>query len=333
MQALNLSDFNRLELQTLPVPVPTDPHDVVVRIRAAGVCGSDLHGYTGRTGRRKPPIVMGHEAAGEVVAVGGAVQRVRPGDRVAIQPLVYRPDPATGRTTRYLIVMNLPVAYAEYTLVPECNLYPIPDTLPFAQAALTEPVAVAVRAVSTAQVQPYDSVLVIGAGTIGLLTLQILRLAGAGSVVVSDVSDVRLDAARAMGAVATINPETQDFSAFANEFTGGAGFDVTIEAVGISPTVGQSISAVRDGGTIVWIGNSQRMVEIDMQAIVTRELRLFGTYGMSERDFRRALHMLADGRIATERLVTRHATLAEGPALFDELLSDPAVIKCVIEMA
>jgi L-iditol 2-dehydrogenase len=275
---------------------------------------------------------MGHEASGEVVAIGTGVEQVQPGERVTIQPLVYRPDSATGRVVRRLIGMNLPGAYAEYTVVPEKNLYPIPDTLPFEVAALTEPLAVAVHAVGTTPIRPYDRAIVMGAGTIGLLTMQVLLLAGVHSVVVSDVSDERLAIARSMGAAATINPSAQDFPAFVSESTAGQGFDVTFEAVGISATVAQSLIALRDGGTTVWIGNNVRMVEVDMQAIVTRELRVAGTYGMNERDFQRSLRMLADNRVNVTPIINRRAALDDGPTLFDELLRDPSVVKCVIAM-
>lgn len=332
MKVLNFVDFRRLALEHVPQPALVEPDDVLVRVRAAGVCGSDLHGYTGQSGRRQPPLVMGHEAAGEVVAVGQGVTAVEVGQRVAIQPLVYRPDPATGRAVRRLIGMNLPGAYAEYVVVPAGNLYPIPDSLPFAIAALTEPTAVAVHAVSTTHVRPYDSALVVGAGTIGLLVMQVLRLAGVRSVAISDVSAARLALAKKMGATTTLDPTAQDIAAFTDQHTGGRGFDVTFEAVGISATVAQSLRAVRDGGTVVWIGNNQRLIEVDMQAVVTRELKVLGTYGMNEQDFRRALDMLADGRIDGERLITRRAALDEGPGLFDELLADDAVVKCVIEM-
>lgn len=333
MQALNFTAINRLELQDVAPPVIERADDVIVRVRAAGVCGSDLHGYTGQTGRRHPPLVMGHEAAGEVVAVGDAVTRVKPGDRVAVYPLVYLPNPDTGRLERKLIGMNLPGAYAEYVKAPAGNLFPMPAALGYDAGSLTEPTAVAVHAVGITQIRPYDSVLVIGAGTIGLLTMQVLLLSGARQVVVSDVSDARLEVARRMGAVDVVNPSRTDFDAYVRSFTAGHGFDITFEAVGITPTVAQSVTAVKDGGKIVWIGNNQRTVEVDMQAIVTRELSVLGTYGMNERDFGRALQMLADGKIDVASLVTRRAALSEGPTLFDELLRDPETIKCVIQMA
>lgn len=332
MRGLNFVDYRRLELQQVPVPALIQPTDVLVRVRAAGICGSDLHGYTGQSGRRKPPLIMGHEAAGEIAAVGKAVDTVTVGDRVTIQPLLYLSDPKTGYRVRKLIGMHLPGAYADYVVVPVHNVYPLPDTLPFTTAALTEPTAVAVHAVSTTHVHPYDTALVVGAGTIGLLTMQALLLAGVEKVVMSDVSEARLSVAKATGAAATINPNTQEFARFVEQQTGGQGFDVTFEAVGVAPAVAQSLQAVRDGGTVVWIGNNQRMVEIDMQSVVTRELKVFGTYGMTERDFRRALQMLGDERIAVEPIISRRASLDEGPILFDELLQAESVVKCVFEM-
>jgi L-iditol 2-dehydrogenase len=332
MQALVFTDFNRHQLQDVPIPALVYPDDVLVQIKSAGVCGSDLHGYTGQTGRRQPPLVMGHEATGQIAAIGADVKTVQVGQRVAIQPLVYRPDAETGEIRRRLIGMNLPGAYAEYVVVPAENVFPIPDSLAYRSGALTEPLAVAVHAVSLCQVKPYDDVLVIGAGTIGLLTVQVLKQSGAGRVVVSDVNDERLKLATVIGADATINATTQDFDAFVHEFTDGRGFDLTYEAVGITPTVRQSIMAVQAGGTVVWIGNNQRVVEVDMQSVVTREVTIAGTYGMNQQDFQRALKMLADGVIDVSPLVNRRATLQEGETLFDELLADQTIVKCVIDM-
>lgn len=333
MKAINFVDFNRMQVESVPVPALAEPDDVLVRVRAAGVCGSDLHGYTGQSGRRQPPLIMGHEVAGEVVAVGPAVTTAAPGDRVAIQPLVYRPDPATGQIVRKLIGMHLPGAYAEYVIAPAGNLYPMTDSLTYAAGAMTEPLAVCVHAVSLVHVRPYDSVLVVGAGTIGLLTMLVLKLAGARQIVMSDVSDARLQVASALGASAVINPAASDFDESVAALTGGAGFDVTFEAVGISATVQQAVRAVKGGGTVVWIGNNQRIVEVDMQSVVTREVSILGSYGMNARDFQRSLAMLADGCIPVDQVITRRAALDEGATLFDELLADPTTIKCVIEMA
>jgi L-iditol 2-dehydrogenase len=195
---------------------------------------------------------------------------------------------------------------------------------------LVEPLSIAVHAVGLAHIKPYDSAMIVGAGPIGLLTLAVLRFMGVRTIAVSDMSDERLEIARSMGAQVTINPSRHNPRDGVNEFTNGGGVDITFEAVGLSATAQQSLEVTRNKGTVVWIGNNQRKIEVDMQAIVTRELRVLGSYGMSSEEFERSIQMLADGRIPAELLINRRATLDEGPILFDQLLESPEVIKCVI---
>lgn len=331
MKACVLTDYYCHTLQNVPIPARRLPDDVLVRVRSAGICGSDLHGYTGQSGRRVPPLIMGHEATGDVVELG-AETPLQVGQRVALQPLIYRPDPATGIVRRRLIGMDLQGAYAEYIVMPAENLFPIPDTLSYAEGALAEPLAVAVHAVSLSPIRPYDRVLVIGAGAIGLLTVQVLRLAGAGLIVVSDINETRLNVAKQIGAHEVIRADQEDVTRKALQLTDGRGFDRTYEAVGITQTVQQSVASVCQGGTVVWIGNNQRTVEVDMQSVVTREITIRGTYGMTQQDFHRALAILADGAIRVTPLINRRATLDECPTLFDELIADQTIIKCIIEM-
>lgn len=323
MQALMMTEINKLELLEVPIPAIERPDGALLKVKTAGICGSDLHGYTGQSGRRKPPLIMGHEATAEVVAVGNDVTNISPSMRVAIFPLDYTPE------GRQLIGMDAPGAYAEYTTWPAHALYPLPDHLAYEAGALAEPLAVTIHAVSIPPIRPYDTAFIAGAGPIGLLTLTVLRQTGVRQIAMSDVSDSRLEFAQALGADVVINPTRQNPRQVVNEFTGGAGVDLAFEAVGISPTCQQTLDVTRDGGTVVWIGNNQRMVEIDMQAIVTRELKVLGSYGMNETDFSRALAMLADGLIPSEQLINRRASLSEGPTLFDELLTSPEIIKCV----
>ena len=213
---------------------------------------------------------------------------------------------------------------------PAANLYPLPDGLSYEDGALTEPLSIAVHAVGLAHIRPYDTAFIVGAGPIGLLTLAVLRQTGVSQIAVSDVSDARLEVARSMGADVLINPVRQNPREMVDEFTDGAGVDIAFEAVGLGVTAQQTLEVTRNKGTIVWIGNNKRMIEIDMQAIVTRELAVLGSYGMSDEEFQRSLALLADGRIPTDKLISRRATLAEGPRLFDELLASPETIKCVI---
>ncbi len=337
MKALMFTAIKEQQLLDVPTPVIDRPDGVLLKVKSVGVCGSDLHGYTGQSGRRTPPLIMGHEVTAEVVEVGPAVQDLPIGSRVAIQSVEFCgvcPQCLAGRRNvcekRRLMGMNAPGAYAEYVTWPASNLFLLPDTLSYEDGALAEPLSVAVHAVSLAHIRPYDTALVVGAGPIGLLTLAVLKLTGLSQIAVSDASDARLELARALGAQITINPTRQNPRQVVNEFTNGGGVDLAFEAVGISATAQQSVEVTRNNGTVVWIGNNQRMVEVDMQAIVTRDLRVIGSYGMTDQDFQRSLQMLADGRIPTTQLINRRASLDEGPALFDQLLASPETIKCVI---
>jgi len=337
MQALMMTAIKKLELQELATPGIEHPQDVVVKVRSVGVCGSDLHGYSGHTGRRIPPLIMGHEATGDVVALGDGVSSLRVGSRVAIQTVQFCGQCAMCMMgnqnlcqNRLIMGMNAPGAYAEYVKWRENSLFELPDGLSYEHGALAEPLSVAVHAVGLASIQPYDTAFIVGAGPIGLLTLAVLRQTAVGRIIVSDTSNARLAVATAMGADVVVNPLTQDLRAVIDAHTQGRGVDMAFEAVGASAPAQQSIEVTRNKGQVIWIGNSQRMIEIDMQAVVTRELRVIGSYGMSVEEFRRCLQMLADGRIPADMLINRRATLAEGPTLFDELLADPETIKCLI---
>ncbi|UCH27736.1 MAG: zinc-binding dehydrogenase [Trueperaceae bacterium] len=321
-----MTEIGRQRLVEVPVPAIERDDDVLLRVRAAGVCGSDLHGYIGASGRRTPPLVMGHEATAEVVTTGRAVADLTPGTRVAIHPL------EVLDTGRRLMGMDVQGAFADYVVWPAGRLFPLPDTLSFEAGALTEPLAVTVHAVNRAQITPHESAFVAGAGPIGLLTLAVLKERGVERVLVSDLSDDRLEIARRMGAQ-TVHPKNGDLTEAVAGFTDGRGVDVSFEAVGISATVQQSVAAVKDGGRVVWIGNNEKIVEVDMQAVVTRELTVLGTYGMTDDEFRRALELLATGHVPADQLINHQVTLAEGPALFDELLASPEIIKCIIEFA
>jgi L-iditol 2-dehydrogenase len=328
MQALVMTAINQLQLQTVPRPGLEREDDVLLRVRAAGICGSDLHGYAGETGRRVPPLIMGHEASAEVVATGEAVSGIEPGMRVAIHPMV---APHGGR--RRVMGMDAPGAYAEYVVWPSANLYPLPDALSFEAGALAEPTGVCVRAVRKVELTPKATVLIVGAGPIGLLTMAVLQAAGVEQIAVSDTSESRLALARSLGAALLINPAEGGLREQIAGFSGGQGVDVAFEAVGITPTVEQTVEAVRYGGRIVWIGNSHRIVETDMQAVVTRELAILGTYGMDSDDFQEAIRLLAGGKIPVAALINRRAELSEGPTLFDELLRAPDIVKCVFDFS
>ena len=322
MKALLLSAYKELAVHDVPVPHPADD-EVLIRIRACGICGSDVHGYDGSTGRRIPPLVMGHEAAGIVEAVGSAVTGFVPGDRVTFDSTVYcghcfycRRGLVNLCDNREVVGVSTPLfrrmgAFAEFTAVPARICYRLPDSMPFAHAALIEAVSVAVHATSLTPIALNDTAVVVGAGMIGLLTLQAVRLAGAGRVFVLDIDETRLALARKLGATQTFNSRNGDVIAQILEETSGRGADVAMECVGTTPAVTLAIDSVRKGGAVTLVGNVAPKVEIGLQSVVTRQIRLQGSCA-SCGEYPACIDLMARGAISVEPLITAVAPLEEG---------------------
>ena len=340
MKALLLSEYSRLDVVDLPMPRP-GPDDVLVKVEACGICGSDVHGYDGSSGRRIPPIVMGHEAAGTVAAAGPNVTDLREGQHVTFDSTVYcghcqyclRGENNLCENREVLGVATPEFrragAFAEYLVVPRRIIHPLPDNLAFSDAAMVEPLSVAVHAVKLSELPPHSTALVIGAGMIGLLTLQALREAGCSSILVSDVDDSRLTLAKDLGATLTINAKTTDTVAEVKRHTGGVGVDVALEAVGSSPTIRTAIESVRRGGTVTLIGNIAPTVEIPLQMVVSRQIRLQGT-AASSGEYPQCIDMLAHGRVNLKPLISMIAPLDEGAQWFERLHSREANLMKVI---
>ncbi|MBV7336291.1 zinc-binding dehydrogenase [Chloroflexi bacterium TSY] len=316
-----------MSFQNLPKPDP-GPGEVLIDVKAVGICGSDVHGYTGSTGRRTPPMVMGHEFGGMVAGLGEGVSSAQIGDAVVVSPLF----PYSGQGARRVLgVMDTPGAYAEHVIVHESMLVPKPADMTYRMAAMCEPLAIAMHAVSLTPIPLMGTVAIIGAGTIGLLTLMSARLAGAGKIIISDMSSHRLEMAEELGADLTINIKEQDPVATVLEFTDNVGVNCAIEAVGITPAVQQAHTMTRVGGDITWIGNSAKMIEVDMQEVVTRELNVRGTYGFAS-EFNAAIEAIGSGRINVEPLIERVASLEDCPQIMHDLASgDLDLVKVILE--
>jgi L-iditol 2-dehydrogenase len=340
MKALLLSQYNQLEIADLPEPKP-GPGEVLIRVAACGICGSDVHGYDGSSGRRIPPIVMGHEAAGIVAALGDGVTNLSVNDRVTFDSTVYCGACAPCRRGEVNLCDNRQVlgvscadyrragAFAEYVAVPSRIVYRLPDNLSFAEAAMLEAVAVAIHAVSLAQILPESSALVVGAGMIGLLTVQALRAAGCSRVFVADIDSSRLRLAQDMGATAVLSAET-DVVAQVLQLTGGTGVDVAVEAVGRTETVTAAVESVRKGGTVVLVGNISPEITLPLQKVVTRQIRLQGSCASSG-EYPRAMELLTTGKIKVKPLITAIAPLADGPQWFERLHArEPNLMKVVL---
>lgn len=331
----------KLELVDFPEP-EFGPDDVLVRVRACGICGSDVHGFDGSSGRRNPPLIMGHEASGEVAKLGVNVTDLAIGERVTFDSTVYcgKCDFCTSGNMNLCdnreVVGVAPKefkrhgAFAEFVSVPRRIMYRLPDSFPFEQAALIEAVSIGVHAVSITPIKLGDTALVIGTGMIGLVTLQAAKAAGCTKIIVVDMEDSKIAAAIAMGATDGINAKNADVPAAVRALTGGRGADVAFECVGYSQPVVTAIQSVRKGGTVTLIGNLQPNIEIPLQYVVTRQIRLQGSCA-SNGEYPQCIDMMARGIIKVAPLISAYVPLSEGPAWFDRLYKhEPNLMKVVL---
>ena len=340
MQALLLSAYRKLEITAAPMPAPA-PDEVLLRVAACGICGSDVHGFDGSSGRRIPPIIMGHEAAGAIAAVGSAVTAWQPGDRVTFDSTLFCGRCAFCLRGEVNLCDHREVfgvscadyrrngAFAEYIAVPERVLYRLPPGLPFAHAAMIEAVSVALHAVRLAEFPAGATALVLGAGMIGTLIVQALRVAGASHILAADPDESRLAMARTSGAHTLIRSAQQDTAAAVLAAIPG-GVDHVFEAVGIAGTLATAVAAVRKGGTVTLVGNIAPHVDLPLQAVVTRQIRLQGS-AASAGEYPRAIELLATGQIDVTPLISAVEPLSAGPRAFDRLYArEPNLLKIVL---
>lgn len=341
MKALLLKQYMKLEMIDMPVP-DIGPDDVLIRVRACGICGSDVHGLDGSTGRRIPPLVMGHEGSGEIVAVGANAGAFQKGDRVTFDSTIYcghchfcgRGDWNLCDNRQVLGVSpgeyRRDGAFAEFVSVPARIVYMLPDSFPFEHAALIEAVSVAVHAVTITGVQLGNTAVVVGAGMIGLLAIQALRSAGCVTIIAIDVDDVKLTTASQLGATQTLNSRTVDAAEAVRSLTGGRGADIALECVGATEPIRTAIACVRKGGTVTLVGNVSPSADIPLQSVVSRQIRLQGSCA-SNGEYPLCIELMASGAIQVEPLITAVAPLPEGPVWFDRLYKhEPNLMKVIL---
>lgn len=334
MKAVMFTAPGVMEMQDVSVPLPA-VDELLIRIGSVGICGSDVEGYVGKTGRRLPPMIMGHELAGEVAQTPSGSQ-FAVGQRVTIHPKFFCGQCSlcqAGRTNlcphaRFLGVMSHHGGLAEYAAVPERFALPVSPELPWEHACMVEPTAVAYHAVHCVPLDRLRSaakVLVVGAGPIGLLVLQILRQLGVDNIIVTDLQPLRRQLALQLGAAAALDPRQESLPQDAA---------VCFEAVGMAAAASQSLQVLEIGGTAVWIGNAEKMIQVNMQDIVTRELQIVGSYLFTEADFRRSLQLIEERKIQLDPMITVVTGLEAGPEVFQRLGSgqDPERIKVVLKV-
>jgi len=341
MKALVLKAYRELEIQDVPAPRP-GPKDVVVRVKACGICGSDVHGMDGSTGRRIPPVVMGHEAAGVIEEVGGEVAGFAKGERVTFDSMIYNPESYFSRRGLMNLCDDRRVlgvscedyrqdgAFAELVKVPQHILYRIPERMTFEQAALVEPVSVTLHALKLTPLQPGDSAVVFGAGLIGLAMLQVLRQVPLRSLVAVDVVDERLALAKELGAQQVLNSSRDDVPAAVRGLTDGRGADAAFECVGVDAAVRNAVASVRKGGCVTLVGNLAPEVKLPLQSVVTRQIRLQGSCA-SAGEYPECLELIASGKVKVDRFISAVAPLDEGASWFDRLYKkEPGLLKVVL---
>ena len=342
MKALTLTAYHEFDYGDAPAP-EIGPEDVLISIRACGICGSDIHGMDGSSGRRQPPIIMGHEGAGEIIEVGSSVTDWKPGDRVTFDSTVYCGTCEACRSGNVNLCPDRNVlgvscddyrrhgAFAELLAVPQHILYRIPGELPYEQAAFAEPISIALHGVNRVPLQPGDSAVVVGAGLIGLLVVQALKAKGAGTVVAVDIDEKRLALARELGADHAIL-SNEEAAGRIRELVGNPdGADVALEVVGFGPTIQLAIESVRKGGSIGCVGNLKAEVPFPLQAVVTRELSVYGSCA-SAGEYADAVEALADGSIRVEPLISAVADLSDGGDWFQRLYrNDEGLMKVILK--
>jgi threonine dehydrogenase-like Zn-dependent dehydrogenase len=343
MKALVLEEYKKLVFRDYPDPVLRGPDDVIVRVRAAAICGSDVHGMDGSTGRRIPPIVMGHEASGEIVEVGSSVRGYRVGDRVTFDSTEYCGSCFYCRRGEVNLCDNRRVlgvscgdyrrdgTFAEYVVIPERILYSMPENLDFVAASIAEPAAVAAHAAAITPMALGDSLAVVGAGLIGLILIQVLRASSSGKILAIDTDQSRRETALRVGADEALDPTDPTAHDRILALSAGRGFDRVFEAVGAEAPIATAIASARKGGTVTLIGNLSPSVRMPLQSVVTRQISLLGSCAMSG-EYPFVLDLLARGKIDVTSIVSAIAPLSEGAAWFDRLYArEPGLLKVVLE--
>lgn len=331
MKALVLEEYNRLVYKAVTDPEFGD-NDVLVRVKACGICGSDVHGLDGSTGRRIPPLIMGHEASGVIEKTGKNVKKWIPGDRVTFDSTVYLLDDWYTLHGMYNLSDNREVigvspgtyrrhgAFAEYVAVPQHILYRIPDGVTFEQAAMVEAAAVAMHAINIGGMKAGDMCAVVGAGTIGLFLIKLLGIAGASSIAAFDVNKKSLEMASAAGADCAILASNASIGNLIRKSASGRGADIVFEAVGKSETVNMAIDLVRKGGTVVLVGNTSQEVKLPLQKVVTGEIKVMGSCAIRG-EYETILEFLASERLKVDDQILAVAPLSEGTEWFRKLHS------------
>ena len=342
MKALVLEKYMQLRYQEVAKPLP-GADEVLIRVEAVGICGSDVHGMDGSTGRRIPPIIMGHEASGTIAETGSGVSQWQINDRVTFDSTIYKQDDWFTRHGMYnlsdgrmVLGVSTPEfkkngAFAEYITVPQHILYAIPENVSFTEAALTEPAAVALHAIYLSELKDTDTVVVIGTGMVGMFVIQLLKIKGCRHIIAIDAEQEKLGLAIQSGAHHAFRPNDPALNKVIGEKTEQRGADIVIEVVGISKTIQLGIDLVRKGGTVTLVGNLSPAVELPLQKIVTRQLKLQGSCAING-EYPEILQLIAEGKLNVRAILSAEAPLSEGADWFRRLYNkENGLMKVILK--
>jgi L-iditol 2-dehydrogenase len=325
-----------MEMQERAEP-SLEADEVLIEVKAVGVCGSELSGYLGHNSLRVPPLVMGHEFAGKIVAVGSGVRDLSVADNVIVNPLVTCGQCVMckqGRNNlclqRQLVGAHRPGAFAEKVAVPAKNCSVLPVNLDFTGGSLAEPLACGVRTAELAAIKGNDRVLVIGAGAIGLMCIAAVKEASGNVVLISDIHAGRLETALSWGAENTLDSREGDVVAKTKSLTDGLGVDVVIDAVGSTQTRQTAIQSVRVGGTVIVIGLHEADSVLAINDMVRREITLMGSFAYTKANFTKAINMLAAGKIKVSEDWLEHRHLSDCAVTFAELVDKPPAVSKIV---
>lgn len=336
---------NSLKFEDRPIPELKSPHHVLVNVKWTGICGSDIHYWLeGAIGQFvvKDPMVIGHESSGVVTAVGDKVTSLKVGDRVCMEPGVPCRRCARCKEGKYNICPDMAFAatppidgtLAKYYALPEDFCYKLADSMSLEEGALMEPLGVGVHIVRQAGVRPGDSIVVFGAGPVGLLCCAVARAYGASKIISVDINQDRLTFAKAYAATHTVVSQKESAEDAAARIVStcdlGYGADAIIDATGAEPCIQTAMHALRTGGTYVQGGMGKADINFPIMAVCTKELNVKGSFRYGSGDYAIAVQLIADGRVSVKELITGKVKFRDAESAFHQV-KDGEGIKTLIE--
>lgn len=339
MKAAYVVDECKIEIKDIDVPRIED-NEVLIKVKTVGVCGSDLHLYKGTHAFRKPPVILGHEVAGDIVEIGKNVTKFKVGDRVTVEPHLGCGECEFCEIDLVNLCLNKKApgtpgwigTFAEYFNAPESVVYKIGDDISYELGTLIEPLAVAVHAINRITVSEKDTIAILGSGTIGLLTLVAAREAGYKNIICTDTQQFNLDMALQQGATLALNPLEVDVVEKVKEFTNGRGVDVALVCAGAPGIVDQASSMVRRRGEIGIVAMITEKIPVNTYNFVFNEISLFGAMTYETQDFEKATKMVNEGLDLNDFITQRlpFEKTKDGLSILDEKKEN--VVKVIIEV-